>query len=111
VGAVQIRTSTANLSFADQTTVNIVNIAERLDRAITVCIVLDVSSSQISTNYLSSVFQKSIPAACWKTSIVATVLRDCRSMTSTVPGAVPRPSTGRFAGASPALCPSWNQTR
>lgn len=78
MGAVQIRTSTANLSFADQTTVNIVNImniAERMDREITVRIVLDVSSSQISTNYLSSLFQKSIPAACSGTSSVATVLR------------------------------------
>ena len=57
--------------------VNIMNIAERMDRAVTVCIAPDVGSpSGHRTSYLFSVFQKSIPAACSGTSIVATVLRD-----------------------------------
>lgn len=40
-----------------------------------------------------SVFQKSMPPACWPTSIVATVRRVARSMISTVPGSAPTPST------------------
>jgi hypothetical protein len=42
---------------------------------------------------LGSVFQKSMPAACGPTSIVATVFIAAKSMTSTVPGSVPIPST------------------
>lgn len=42
---------------------------------------------------LGSVFQKSMPAAWGPTSIVATVFNAARSITSTVPGSVPTPST------------------
>ena len=43
--------------------------------------------------FAGSVFRKSIPEACWPTSTVATVLSARRSITSTVPGSEPIPST------------------
>src|SRR5215470_900905 len=45
----------------------------------------------------SSAFQKSIPTACAGTSTVATVFREWRSITSTVPGSEPMPSTATNA--------------
>src|SRR6185312_1162732 len=47
-----------------------------------------------------SVLRKSIPDACWPTSTVATVFIAFKSITSTVPGSEPIPSTETNAYSS-----------
>ena len=66
------------------------NIATAITKKTALCLSMRLSCAY---GLLGSIFQKSMPAACGPTSTVATVFNEARSITSTVPGSVPTPST------------------